>query len=92
VNGITRQLAIDWAQHGITVNAIAPGWFPTEMNIDPRHGDIHPKYKQRMIELTPLGRLGTPEELVGAVVFLAAQAGSYVTGQILSVDGGWSAW
>jgi gluconate 5-dehydrogenase len=92
VNGLTRQLAIEWARHGITVNAIAPGWFPTEMNVDPRHGDIHPKYKERMLALTPLGRLGSPEELVGAVIFLAAPAGSFVTGHILAVDGGWVAW
>jgi NAD(P)-dependent dehydrogenase (short-subunit alcohol dehydrogenase family) len=92
VNGLMRQLAVDWAQHGINVNAVAPGWIPTEMNIDPRHGDIHPKYKQRMIERTPLGRLGTPEEVVGAVVFLASPASSYVTGHILAVDGGWMAW
>jgi 2-dehydro-3-deoxy-D-gluconate 5-dehydrogenase len=92
INALTRQLAVEWAQHGITVNAIAPGWFPTEMNVDPRHGDVHPKHKQRMIERTPLGRLGTPEEAVGAVVFLAAPASSFVTGHVLAVDGGWMAW
>ncbi len=69
VDALTRQLAIEWARHGITVNAIAPGWFPTEMNVDPRHGDIHPRYKERMLERTPLGRLGTPEEVMGAVIF-----------------------
>jgi NAD(P)-dependent dehydrogenase (short-subunit alcohol dehydrogenase family) len=92
LNGLTRQLAVDWARHGITVNAVAPAWIPTEMNMDPREGDILPKYKQRMIALTPLGRLGTPEDVVGAVVFLAAPASSYVTGHILAVDGGWMAW
>jgi len=92
INGITRQLAVDWAPHGITVNAIAPGWVPTEMNIDPRQGDVLPKFKERMIERTPMGRLGTPEELVGAVVFLASPSSSYITGHILAVDGGWMAW
>ena len=92
INGLTRQLAVDWAPHRITVNAIAPGWVPTEMNIDPRQGDVLPKFKQRMIERTPLGRLGTPEELVGAVVFLASPSSSYITGHILAVDGGWMAW
>lgn len=91
VEGLTRQLALEWARHGITVNAIAPGWIPTEMNIDPRFGDIHPKYKEKMIARTPMGRLGTPEELMGAVVFLASPAASFVTGVVLPVDGGWLA-
>ena len=92
VNGLTRQLAVDWARHGITVNAIAPAWIPTEMNIDPRQGEILPKYKERMVALTPLGRLGTPEDVAGAAVFLASPAASYITGHILAVDGGWTAW
>jgi NAD(P)-dependent dehydrogenase (short-subunit alcohol dehydrogenase family) len=91
VNGLTRHLAVEWAPHRITVNAIAPAWFPTEMNTDPRYGDVHPKYKAMMIERTPLGRLGQPGELMGAVIYLASPASSYVTGTILAVDGGWLA-
>ena len=92
VDGLTRQMALEWAPHRITVNAIAPGWFPSEMNIDPRFGDINPKYKARMIERTPMGRLGEPGELLATVIYLASPAASYVTGTILPVDGGWLAW
>jgi gluconate 5-dehydrogenase len=92
VVGMTKQMAMEWAKHGITVNSIAPGWFPTEMNIDPRLGDIAPKHKERMIERTPMGRLGQPGELMGALVFLASPAASYVTGVTLPVDGGWLIW
>jgi gluconate 5-dehydrogenase len=92
VEGMTKQMAIEWAKHGITVNAIAPGWFPTEMNIDPRVGDIGPKHKERMIERTPMGRLGQPGELMGVLIFLASPAASYVTGVTVPVDGGWLVW
>ena len=92
VDGLTRQLALEWAPHNITVNAIAPAWFPSEMNTDPRYGDVHPKHKARMIERTPMGRLGTPGELMAAVMYLASPAASYVTGTVLPVDGGWLAW
>ncbi len=92
INNMTRQLAVEWAKHGITVNAIAPAWFPTELNIDPGLGDIKPKYKERMEQLTPMGRLGNAGELMAAMIFLASPAASYVTGAILPVDGGWLAW
>jgi NAD(P)-dependent dehydrogenase (short-subunit alcohol dehydrogenase family) len=92
VDGLTRQLALEWARHKITVNGIAPAWFPTEMNTDPRYGDVSPKYKERMVERTPMGRLGLPGELMGAVIYLASPAASYVTGTVLAVDGGWLAW
>ena len=89
---LTRQLAVEWARHAITVNAIAPAWFPTELNIDPRYGDVKPEYKEKMEALTPMGRLGSQGELMGAVIYLASPAASYVTGTVLAVDGGWLAW
>ena len=92
MTNLTRQLAVEWARHNITVNAIAPAWFPTEMNRDPAIGDINPKYKQRMEHFTPMGRLGSEGELMGAVIYLASPAASYVTGTVLHVDGGWLAW
>ena len=83
---------MEWAPHAITVNALAPGWIPTEMNTDPRAGDILPKYKDKMLERTPLGRLGTPEDLLAALVYLASPGASFTTGITLAVDGGWLAW
>jgi NAD(P)-dependent dehydrogenase (short-subunit alcohol dehydrogenase family) len=86
---LTRQLAIEWAPYGINVNAIAPGWIPTEAT---EVGIGNPENRERMERLTPLGRLGRPEEIRGAVIFLAAAASSYVTGSVVSVDGGYQAW
>jgi NAD(P)-dependent dehydrogenase (short-subunit alcohol dehydrogenase family) len=87
VVSFTRDLATKWAQHGITVNAIAPGWFPTDMNkvLLEGQGDAY-------LEHIPLRRFGGPDDLKGAVVFLASRASDYVTGQTLVVDGGQSAW
>jgi gluconate 5-dehydrogenase len=92
IEGMTRELAMEWARHGIAVNCIAPGWFHTEMTNDPRFGDINPRLKQQMIERTPMGRLGQPGDLMGVLVFLASPASAYVTGISLAVDGGWLAW
>jgi NAD(P)-dependent dehydrogenase (short-subunit alcohol dehydrogenase family) len=86
---LTRQLAVEWAPHGILVNAIAPGWIPTEAT---EGGIAKPGNKERMELFTPMGRLGNPEEIRGAVVFLASPASSYVTGAVLAVDGGYTAW
>ncbi len=92
VTNMTRQLAVEWAPYGITVNALAPSWFPTDMITDPRLGRVHDEQRARMELFTPMGRLGRPGELLGAIIFLASPAASYVTGAILHVDGGWRAW
>jgi NAD(P)-dependent dehydrogenase (short-subunit alcohol dehydrogenase family) len=86
---LTRQLATEWAPYGILVNAIAPGWIPTEAT---RGGMTKPQNHERMERATPMGRLGKPEEIRGAVIYLASTASSYVTGTILSIDGGYVAW
>jgi len=86
---LTRQLAVEWAQYGILVNAIAPGWIPTEAT---EGGIAKPQNRERMERATPMGRLGRAEELQGTVIYLASAASSYVTGTILSVDGGYAAW
>jgi NAD(P)-dependent dehydrogenase (short-subunit alcohol dehydrogenase family) len=86
---LTRQLAVEWAPHGILVNAIAPGWIPTEAT----EGGIAKRgNRERMEAFTPMARLGRAEEIRGAVIFLASAASSYVTGAVVAVDGGYTAW
>ena len=86
---LTRQLAVEWAQYDILVNAIAPGWIPTEAT---EGGIAKPQNRERMERGTPLGRLGNPDEIRGAVIYLASAASSYVTGIVLAVDGGYTSW
>jgi NAD(P)-dependent dehydrogenase (short-subunit alcohol dehydrogenase family) len=86
--GLTRTQAIEWAEHGITANAIAPGYFPTEMT----EQVLASKAAQRLQQFIPMGRFGAPRELAPALLFLASPASSYVTGSVLPVDGGWSTW
>jgi NAD(P)-dependent dehydrogenase (short-subunit alcohol dehydrogenase family) len=89
VEQLVRELARQWAPHGIRVNAIAPGYFPTELNAPLV---ATPERLAALLARTPLGRAGTPEDLTGAAVFLASPAARFVTGQILAVDGGMSCW
>ena len=84
---LTRELAAQWARRGVRVNALAPGWFPTEMTAD-MFGDERSLHWMR--SRTPLGRGGELDELVGPLLFLASDASSFVTGHILTVDGGWT--
>ena len=87
VISLTRDLAVKWAPHGITVNAIAPGYFPTRMT----EGVFAKSLAQIEAEI-PMGRVGRPGELKGAAIFLSSRASDYITGHVLVVDGGYSAW
>ena len=81
---MARHLAVYWARDGVRVNCLSPGPFPAD--------GAPPQLVARLSTRSPMGRIGTPVEIKGAAVFLASAAGSYVTGQNLLVDGGWTAW
>ncbi|MFN2469148.1 MAG: SDR family oxidoreductase [Gaiellaceae bacterium] len=87
VVSFTRDLACKWARHGINVNAIAPGWFPSDMS-----NFVLEPHRDATLGRIPLGRFGGPDDLKGAVVYLASRASDWVTGHTLVVDGGQSAW
>jgi len=90
INGLTKELAVEWAPHGIRVNAILPAQFWTKgwQTIEDATGWDYAKLGPHLLEGIPLGRLGQPEDLVGPAVFLASNASAYITGHLLAVDGG----
>jgi 3-oxoacyl-[acyl-carrier protein] reductase len=81
--GLTKALAREFASRNITVNAVAPGFIPTILT-----QDLPPELKESIIKATPLGRMGTPQEIAYAVAFLASDEAAFITGQVVAVDGG----
>lgn len=87
VEALTRALAVEWADRGVRVNTLAPGYFHTDLS----SGLLDSRWGERIVANTPMGRVGDADELGGAAVFLASDASRYVTGTTLTVDGGWTA-
>jgi gluconate 5-dehydrogenase len=88
VGQLTKALAVEWAQNGILVNAIAPGYIDTELN---KALISDPTFNSWVKSRCPLGRWGTPEDIAWPIVFLASPAANFITGQVIFVDGGWLA-
>ncbi|HEX5416627.1 MAG TPA: 3-oxoacyl-ACP reductase family protein [Chloroflexota bacterium] len=88
LEALTRTLAIEWAERGVLVNAIAPGFVETDLTEGVRGNE---RIRAQLLAQTPLARFAQPDEVVGAAIFLASPAAQYVTGQTIYVDGGWTA-
>ena len=88
VEALSKALAVEWADRGVRVNALAPGYFQTDLSA----GLLASRWGERIVRGTPMGRVGSADELGGAAVFLASDASRFVTGSTLTVDGGWTAW
>lgn len=89
INQLVRTMAVEWAQKGVRVNGVAPGYIENIMaNVE---FDKNDSYQKRVVTFTPMGRRGTVDEFLGAYLFLASEASSYITGEILYVDGGYHA-
>ena len=89
VHMLTKSLAAEWARSGVRVNAVAPGYTATELTL---LGRSKPDWFEAWLDRTPMGRLGEPDEIAAAVLFLASDAGSFMTGSVVTVDGGYTCW
>jgi 2-deoxy-D-gluconate 3-dehydrogenase len=89
VNGLVRALAVEWASLGIAVNAVAPTFVETPLTRPMLEDE---EFRADVLRRLPIGRIGVPADVVGAVVFLVSPQASLVTGHVLAVDGGWTAW
>tara|TARA_R110002012_G_scaffold101262_3_gene240222 strand:- start:1083 stop:1415 length:333 start_codon:yes stop_codon:yes gene_type:complete len=88
VNLLVKSCALEWAASGVRVNAVAPGYIATELTLA---GRTKPEWFDTWMDRTPIGRLGEPREIADSVLFLATEAASFVTGTVLTVDGGYTA-